>query len=718
MPDEREKIPLDARLLSDAIIELNISRRNVAIYPKDHPSVEKSLNRAYIFLRKLFELRPEITLAIAKDVLIIDDYYLDKKNPVYKEFAAHLSRLNIAYVTFITGLTIDELYKFHKLFSEKFVSNTYESFQERFKESHFFHIKIGFIDYDAFAFEEGKTSKEKTDTPLWERYVYGLLEGTLQTEDISEEMREIPPLLLSQLLNKGISNSIKEEAYDKVITTYIRRSSEASFSSADLKRLIEFINNLKPELKKQFLSSAIKTISRDYDTVNKTISGISVDEVIELLNIINEQKMVIPDALKNILDKLSKLPQDGSENIVTQEGCLIVDDIFLSPDIVMLFSGNFDAFVSDTYRKEIQKLLNYDTSKIISSKLKDSIKEYDEVYVDRDFNQIILEIISSKILSEEEYKYFIDIIKGHIDEFLWTGQFKEIFKTFKVLESNIRANKFYSITSEVLEYYHSKEFIAKLIDSFRVMGRQNREEAWLICEYYDDKIIPILMDALIEESSQTVRKFLLSLLKNFGDKVISEALKRLGDSRWFIKRNMIYILGQCTKSKVLPHIRPYCRHENHKVSIEAIKCLLEAGDSYGVEVVKDFLNSGSKELVDHAVALAGNFRIRDVVDDLISMLKKRGIGGTDLYEKIPIVKALGEIRDSKALDILRELLSEKSIIFKGATEKLKEEIYKSLKNYSLSDIKDFIEKGLKSKNKYIREESLRLRKRIEQDGYN
>lgn len=716
MPEERGNIPLDARLLSDAIIELNISRRNVAIYPKGHPSVEKSLNRAFSFLLKLFELRPEITLAIAKDTLIIDDYYLDRKNPVYKEFAIHLSKLNISYVTFITGLTIDELYEFHKLISERVISCTSDGFQERLKELPFLHIKIGLIDYGAFVFEEGKTSKEQTDVSLWERYVYGLLEGTLKTEDVSDGMREIPPELLAQIVNKGVSDSIKEETYDKVITTYIRRSSGSAFSSADLKRLIDFINNLKPELKRQFLSSAVKTISVDHDAIDKMIGGISIDEVIELLNIINEQKMVIPDALKNLFDKLSKLPQNGIEKIVTEEGCLIIDDIFLSPDIVNLFSSNFESFVSNTYRREIQKLLNFDPSKIITSELKDSIREYDDVYIDRDFNQVILELLSSKILSEEEYKYFIDIIRGHLEQFLWTGQFKQIFETFKILESNVKEDKFRNIASDILEYYNSNEFIWKLIDSFRLLGRQNREEAWLLCEYYGAKIIPILMDALCEESSTTVRKFFLSILKNFGDQVIPEALKRLGDSRWFIKRNMIYILCQCTKSEVLPHIRLYCRHENHKVSFEAIKCLLEAGDIYGVEAVKDYLKSSSKDLVEHAVFLAGTFRIRDVVDDLILMLKKRGIGGSDLYEKIPIVRALGEIGDSKALGILRELVSEKSLIFKGASEKLKEEIYKSLKNYPLREIKDFIEKGLKSKNKYIREEALRLSRKIEQDG--
>jgi len=60
------------------------------------------------------------------------------------------------------------------------------------------HIRIGFIDYGAFSFEEGKIAKGETSEQLWERYVYGLLEGTLQTGEISSEFQEIPPNVLAQ----------------------------------------------------------------------------------------------------------------------------------------------------------------------------------------------------------------------------------------------------------------------------------------------------------------------------------------------------------------------------------------------------------------------------------------------------------------------------------------------------------------------------------------
>jgi HEAT repeat protein len=709
MPEEAEKIPLDARLLSDAIIELNISRRNVSIYPRDHPSVEKSLSRAFNFLQKLFEIRPEITLAVAKETLIIDDYYLDRKNPVYREFALNLSRMNIAYVTFVTGLTKDELYEFHKLISEKPSDTSVEAVKELFQERNMVHIRAGFIDYGAFSFEEGKFSKETTKGLLWERYVYGLLEGTLQGDEISSEVSEIPPEVLAQLINKESIGDLKEETYDRVITTYMKRSSEAAFSSEDMKRLMDFINGLKPELKKQFLSSAVRTVSKDMDSAYKALGGISADEVIDLLNAINDQKVAMPESLKNLLDRLSKLPQDGTDSL-SLDGSLIVDDIFISPDIVNLFSGNFESFVSGAYQKEIQKILAFRGSAAAPAELTEAKREFNDDYIEKDFNHIVLELLASEGLSEDDYKFFLDILKEQIDQFIWTGQYGQILRAFKALESNVAEHRFAELSSGQLVYYHSPEFVSKLVDSFRMLGRQMREDAWLLCEYYSERIIPVLIDALIDETSQTTRRFLMGLLLQFGEKILPESIKRLGDSRWFVKRNMLYLLGECHSKDALPHVRPYCRHENRKVSFEAIKCLLNSGDSYGIEALKESLLSESRESVEQAIALAGTFRIKEVVNDMVRMLKRRGISGADLYDKIPLVKALGEIGDPRAVGALRELLSGKSILFKQAAEKLREEIYRSLRHYPYEDVRELIEAGIKSKNEYIREESLRLSK--------
>ncbi len=710
MAENVEKVPIDARLLSDAIIELNISRRNVSIYPQNHPSVDKSLSRAFSLMQKLFELRPEITLAVAKDTLIIDDRYLEKKHPVYREFALHMSALNIAYVTFLTGLTKEELYAFHRYISSKVDDSRSESLEEKFRDLNLIHIRAGFVDYSSFAFDEGKTDTGlATREDLWERYVYGLLEGTLQPDGVSDEMCEIPPEVLARLLNRVAADDIREESYDQVITSYMRRSSESAFSSRDIRRLLDFINGLKPELKRQFLSSTVRTVAKDMDAAYKALSGTSVDEIIELLSAINEQKMVIPEALKNLLDKLSHLPQESMDGVMNGDSALI-DDIFLSPEIVnLLGAGDFKAYVDDSYQREIQKLMDYKTGNAPLG-LRELEKEYSDDVVEKDFNQTILEILPLPILKEDEYRFFLNRVREQIDHFIWTGQYGQILNILGVLASNVEKGVFPDLASEVIDAMHSSEFVDTVIESFRIVGRRVGDEAWRLCEHYGDRIISPLFDALISEEVSAVRKFFVGILQRFGDRIIPEAVKRLGDGRWYVKRNMLYILGQCSSEAVLPHIRPYCRHEQSKVRYEAMKCLLNAGDRYGIDAVRDGLLSESQERVDQAIGLAKAYKIREVVPELIQLMKKKTLVGTDLSDKIVVVSALGEIGDPRALDVLRDVVAEKSILFKGIAEKLREEVYRTLKNYPPGSIADFVEAGLKSRNARIREESLRLRR--------
>ncbi len=710
MADNRETLPLDTQLLSEAIFELNVSRRNVNIYPAGHPAVERSLNRAFECLEKLFELRPEITFAIAKDTIIVDNSALDKKNAAYREFALHLSGMNIAYVTFISGLPKEELYKFLSFLSIDPADQTPEALQETVKEYNLIHIKTGFIDYDAFSFGEGMTAKEGSTTGLWERYVRGLIDGTLQTEGASDIIQEIPPEALAEMLNTTAPGEIKEESCERVVTTYMNKSPKTNFSSRELTRLIDFISKLRPELKKQFLSSAVKNVSTDLGSTERAIREISVDKIIELLSAIDEQHVTIPAALKNLLDKFSKFYQVDSEDTSFGNN-IIADDIFLSPDVVnLLGSGDFESYVTDIYQKEIEKVLRFDVSDVAAKELAELRKACSDEHVERYFNQTMLELISSDIISEEEYEYLVNMIKEEADQFIETGQYGQVLRIFRVLESNLSKERFPDISSEALKGYKSQEFISQFIDSLRIIGRQAREDALQLCDYYGERIISPLMDALVDEESQTIRHFLINLITHFGDKVIPVAIKHISDSRWFVKRNMLLILNECGTKEVLPHVRPYCHHENPKVSFEAIKCLLKEGDSYGINALREHLKSENKEVVEQAIALSGIYKVREVIPDLTRMLRRKGISGKDIYEKIPIVKALAQIGDPGTLDTIRDTLSIRSILFKGAVERLREAVYSSLKYYPFEYIEDLVEKGLKSKNERIRQESLKIKK--------
>ena len=117
--NEDGRSSLDARLLNEAVIELNISRKNVGIYPPGHVQITNSIDRAFAILQRLFDIRSEMTLGIAKDTLLIGQDYLDQKNPVYRDFALSLNQQGIAAVTFVKGLDRDELVRFHRIITTK-----------------------------------------------------------------------------------------------------------------------------------------------------------------------------------------------------------------------------------------------------------------------------------------------------------------------------------------------------------------------------------------------------------------------------------------------------------------------------------------------------------------------------------------------------------------------------------------------------------------------
>lgn len=710
---KNDKIPIDAKLLSYAIIELNISRRNVAIYPRNHPSVENTLTQAFKFLKQLFGMRSEITLAIAKETIIIDTYHLDKNNPVYRDFAINLSKMNIVYITFKTGITKEELYRFHSFISEKIEDPTINNLKEALKKHKLTHIDVGFVDYGKFSTVDSKSLQQGNKVPLWERYVYGMIEGTLQTEAVSDEVRDIPPEILARLLNKASERDLKEESYDKVITAYMRSSAGSIFSGQDLKRLLEFIDRLNPELKKKFLSSAARTFSEDIGSTRQSVSNLSVEEIEKFLDTMNKQNVSMPQPLMNLIDKLSFSIPDSSDAFYLEEE-EIDDEEFLPSNLAGLFdnenaSKNTEISLTGEDLEEIQNLLNYDAAQLRASHLMEFETEFYDDLIEKKFNQIILELMSSESVSEEEYQSFVNIIKGQTEQLLWIGEYGQILDMLKVIELNKALHKFTDINSRALQFYHSSEFILLLIDSFRILGRNKRKVVSMICEYYNKKIIPYLIDALTEETSQIIRRFLMELIKQFGSNVIPEALKRLNDERWFVQRNMLYILSETDSKEVAAYIKPFCKNENSKVSVAAIKCLLSAGDNYAIEIIREQLTS-DEENIEQYIALSGSFRIKEVAGDLILLLKKQERTGVDLLNKIPVVRALGEIGDPRALDAFRVVISSNSLLFRKTMEELKEEVYKALNKFSYESVKDLVEKGLKSGNAFIREESLRLHK--------
>ncbi len=299
---KQEKLPIDARLLSEAVIELNISRRSVGLYPPEHPILKSSIEKAFELLRKLFELRSSITLGIAKDTLVIDEYTLDKKNPVFREFALSLHGKGIAAVTFDSALEVGELVSLHELITmrEGPVGNALLKLAE---QKGLRHIQLSPIDLSVFSFMEGRTGAGVSASKLWEDYIYGLLEGKLASGDAESLVMHIPPEQVAFYVNMQMSEDAPEETYNRVISTYLQRKSQPALGSEVFKSFLSFVENLKPELKARFLNKALSQPPPETD-VEKMITELKEEDLKRFLEVFKDHPVTIPESLKNLLSKL------------------------------------------------------------------------------------------------------------------------------------------------------------------------------------------------------------------------------------------------------------------------------------------------------------------------------------------------------------------------------------------------------------------------------
>ena len=150
-----QELPPDTRILSEAVIELNISRKNVSIYPPGHAQITKSIDRAYDVMLKLFAVRDEMTLGVAKDTLFVGQDYLDQKNPVYRDFALSLNAQGITAVTFKNGLDLGELDRFHRIITTRPEDILGAGGIEKVVASMDVpHVTVTPIDYDSFHLTE------------------------------------------------------------------------------------------------------------------------------------------------------------------------------------------------------------------------------------------------------------------------------------------------------------------------------------------------------------------------------------------------------------------------------------------------------------------------------------------------------------------------------------------------------------------------------------
>ena len=119
----------------------------------------------------------------------------------------------------------------------------------------------------------------------------------------------------------------------------------------------------------------------------------------------------------------------------------------------------------------------------------------------------------------------------------------------------------------------SEEVVAHYIGLLKKRGARGRQETDAVLVALEERSVGPLLQALAEEEDLLVRKAIVEIVTRIGRVAVPTILENLTDSRWYMVRNMITVLGTLGMPDLAPHVAATLSHPDLRVKKEAIKAL-------------------------------------------------------------------------------------------------------------------------------------------------
>ncbi|BCA78815.1 HEAT repeat domain-containing protein [Desulfuromonas sp. AOP6] len=186
--------------------------------------------------------------------------------------------------------------------------------------------------------------------------------------------------------------------------------------------------------------------------------------------------------------------------------------------------------------------------------------------------------------------------------------------------------------------------------------RQEQDAIITILLFYGTRVVTRIMDRLCSEKGGQARRCLTELLSRQGAEAIPILNSYLSDERWYVKRNVVFILGEIRHPSAVPALTPLLNHEDVRVGREAIRSLSRIGGPEALDILLQVAEDEDPDLRRLAFLSLGAMKEPAAVPFLLRVVQSQDFLVKKLDEKKEAIRALGEIAAPESWPHLLELL--------------------------------------------------------------
>ena len=230
-----------------------------------------------------------------------------------------------------------------------------------------------------------------------------------------------------------------------------------------------------------------------------------------------------------------------------------------------------------------------------------------------------------------------------------------------------------SVDEEIKKYFRKIITFAGSDSIIKLLGEMLDAKQELEDKIIEDLVIHLdknavtpLMNILGELKSIHARKVVIDALIYIGPKDIMTLSKGLNDSRWFVVRNIIYILRKISDKRAVEFLLKTVRHSDIRVRKEVIRALGELGGGGVFQTLRECLEDSEIQVRSAALRALGTVASEAAKRIIMDRINDKSFKDKDFEEKKEYFEVISHWKDKEVFSFLSETLKKKSFFFGSA----------------------------------------------------
>lgn len=171
-------------------------------------------------------------------------------------------------------------------------------------------------------------------------------------------------------------------------------------------------------------------------------------------------------------------------------------------------------------------------------------------------------------------------------------------------------------------------------------------------KFLDRNAIVPFMKILGELQSIHARKIVIETLTYLGVKDIATLAKGLSDPRWYVVRNIIYILRKIGDKRAVEYLQKTLRHGDIRVKKEVIRTLGELGGTGVLQALRECLEDPDSQVRSATLKSFAQIGTEPAKRIILNKITEKTFGEKDFEEKKEFFEALSKWKDREVFDFM------------------------------------------------------------------